>query len=120
MMFSHKGILITVFALLLLGIGLYLSLGRLEADQEIVLREATYDSVFVELRMIAKYVEFSGDSLAGKRLTDQVWDRYRISKEEFMKAQQYYEANAKGQASRLGRLADSLSALELRINRPAQ
>ena len=120
MLFSHKGILLVVVILLLLGIGLYLSQGRFESEQEMVLRETTYDSVFVELRMIAKYVEFSGDSLAGKRLTDQVWDRYRISKEEFMKAQQYYEANAKGQASRLGRLADSLSALELRINRPAQ
>jgi hypothetical protein len=85
-----------------------------------LLPESDYEKLLVEMRMLSEYRMATNDSLRASRLADSIFNASEIDPERFYRSHAWYEANQVRHAARLGRLADSLSALDTRLSTPSQ
>lgn len=85
-----------------------------------LLSESDYETLLVEMRMLAEYRLKSNDSLRASHLADSIFDARGINPDRFYRSHAWYESDASRHARRLGRLADSLSALDTQLSTPKQ
>lgn len=83
-----------------------------------LLAEPIYEKLLVEVRMLSEYRMATSDSLLTSRLADSIFTLYGIDPERFYRSHSWYESDPSAHAARLGRLADSLSALDTQISTP--
>jgi hypothetical protein len=83
-----------------------------------LLPEPAYEKLLVEMRMLSEYRMATSDSLLTSRLADSIFKVHEVSPEQFYRSHSWYESDPSVHAARLGRLADSLSALDTRISTP--
>jgi hypothetical protein len=60
----------------------------------------------------------TSDSLLTSRLADSIFKANEVEPDRFYRSHSWYESDPSSHAARLGRLADSLSALDTRLSTP--
>lgn len=85
-----------------------------------LLPEPIYEKLLLEMRMLSEYKMSSSDSLLTSRLADSIFRASDINTDRFYRSHTWYESDPVTQASRLGRLADSLSVLDTHLSTPQQ
>lgn len=79
---------------------------------------AIYEGLLLEIRMLSEYRMASNDSILTSRLADSIFTVSNIEPDRFYRSHSWYEADHVAHASRLRRLADSLSTLDTRLSTP--
>jgi hypothetical protein len=85
-----------------------------------LLSEPEYEKILVEMRMLSEYRMVTNDSLKASTFADSIFKASEIDPERFYRSHAWYESDQVRHAARLGRLADSLSALDTRLSTPMQ
>lgn len=101
-----------------LGLGMFAAASCDTNKPADLLAEPVYEKLLVEVRMLSEYRMATSDSLHTSRLADSIFTLYGISPDQFYRSHAWYEADPSSHAARLGRLADSLSALDTYISTP--
>lgn len=83
-----------------------------------LLAEPVYEKLLLEVRMLSEYRMATSDSLLTSRLADSIFTLYGVEPDRFYRSHAWYESDPSAHAARLGRLADSLSALDTQISTP--
>ncbi len=83
-----------------------------------LLPEPLYEKLLVEMRMLSEYKMSTSDSLLTSRLADSIFKANGVGMDRFYRSHSWYESDPSSHAARLGRLADSLSALDTRLSTP--
>lgn len=81
-----------------------------------LLSEPVFEQMFVELRMISQFTEATGDTLTASQLADSLWQANAITPAQYLENLDWYTRDIPRHKKRLERMADSLSALDIRIS----
>jgi hypothetical protein len=98
----------------------FLLLGCRSDKPSDLLPEPVYEKLLIEVRILSEYKMVTNDSLLTSRLADSMFKMMDVTADRFYRSHEWYESDPVAHASRLGRLADSLSTLDTRLSTPRE